>query len=66
MVPVGTESIHEQHCKWLSSHLCQWKGSVVSTQIEAGIIKPDHCARPNVMHKFHKETQSQVTTESFS
>lgn len=33
---------------------------------ETGIIKPDHCAQQNRMHKFHKETQRHVSTENFS
>ena len=35
-------------------------------QTETGIIKPDHCAQQNMMHKFHKETQKHVSTENFS
>lgn len=66
MVPGGTEPTHKQS-SWhlpLSSWPESEKGCLYANG--TGLLKPTHCAQLNMRHKFHKETQSQVITESSS
>lgn len=66
MVPSDTEPIHMNRADICLFLLGQWKGSIISMQIKTALIKPDHCAKLTMRHKFHKGTQSQVSTKHFS